>query len=452
VDETTQVFYDKAIEVINELKATRDDALKQIEAKGVVDPETKEKQARLEEANFKIITDYKELRQKHDELKKVVDGLEEKAGRLPATRVEPQSLGRMFVESDEYKSLNNAGFSRGSRASVSLKTRFETKAAVSTILSTTYPAVPNYTFVPNTYLPAVLPLSIRNLLPVTPINTGAIEYVQETWTYSADYQTPEGTAKAQSSVEYLEKTATVKTIAHYIKISRQAAADIPQIMTSIDNRLRYGVLLKEDSELLYGSGATGHLSGLMTNATAATYSTGTGDTNLDVILHAIAQVETNGYIPTNVVVSVAGWTSMIAAKNSQGMYLYAGPPVGMPTPTLWGVPVTPSLSMHTADYLVGNFTLAAELFDRESVTVDIAFENEDDFIKNLITVRGEERVLLATYYPLALIKGTLANPTPTMMMSAQPGQLGAGSAGAIEGGQQNNGEKIGNQQRAKEKV
>ena len=64
------------------------------------------------------------------------------------------------------------------------------------------------------------------------------------------------------------------------------------------------------------------------------------------------------------------------------------------------------------DYLCGAFPGNAALFDRETVNVEMAFQNEDDFVRNLITLRAEERVALAVYVPKAFAKGPfLALPT-----------------------------------------
>jgi HK97 family phage major capsid protein len=418
-------------------KANYDAAMKQLEEKHFIDPEIKSKQEKLEQDASKAI-------QMATELKTAVNTLEERAGRPNAKAQGRQTLGKMFTESEQYKS---ATFGGHFRITATLPMSIvERKAASGTITEANYPAGVISQTIPGVSFPAAQPLLIRNLLTVTATNAGAIEYVQETWTNNADYQVAEGDKKAQSQVDYVDKTATVKTIAHFIKVSRQAAADIPQVMTSVDNRLRYGVLLKEDKELLYGSGAAGHLSGLMTNATAATGTLPTGGTAIDAILMAILQLNASGYVPTNVVLSAAGWGGIMSLKNSQGSYLYSGPPVGMAAPSIWGVPVTPSLSMNATDFLVGSFPMNAELFDRESVTVDIAYENEDDFVRNLITVRAEERIMLAVYAPLAFIKGTLTLPTGFEFQT--PSQVEGGNGKTLESGQ-SSGTHVGTQHKAK---
>ncbi|WP_019517140.1 phage major capsid protein [Sphingomonas sp. Mn802worker] len=60
-------------------------------------------------------------------------------------------------------------------------------------------------------------------------------------------------------------------------------------------------------------------------------------------------------------------------------------------------------------FLVGAFKVAATLYDRLKPEVLISSENADDFEKNLLTMRCEERLGLAVKRPAALIKGPFAN-------------------------------------------
>lgn len=66
--------------------------------------------------------------------------------------------------------------------------------------------------------------------------------------------------------------------------------------------------------------------------------------------------------------------------------------------------------MAANDFLVGAFRLGAQLFDRMAIEVLVSSENEDDFIRNLLTIRAEERLALAVYRPAAFVKGNLVNP------------------------------------------
>lgn len=61
--------------------------------------------------------------------------------------------------------------------------------------------------------------------------------------------------------------------------------------------------------------------------------------------------------------------------------------------------------MAVNEFLTGAFNLAAQIFDRQDVEVLLSSENEDYFVKNMLTIRVEERLALAVYRPEAFVKG-----------------------------------------------
>jgi HK97 family phage major capsid protein len=81
--------------------------------------------------------------------------------------------------------------------------------------------------------------------------------------------------------------------------------------------------------------------------------------------------------------------------------------------TVWSVPLVISPSMAAGSFLVGAFGQSCVLFTRQLLIVEIAFENEDDFVRNLATLRAEERVGLAIPVPAGLIKGTFTATAAT---------------------------------------
>jgi hypothetical protein len=65
--------------------------------------------------------------------------------------------------------------------------------------------------------------------------------------------------------------------------------------------------------------------------------------------------------------------------------------------------------------MIGAFDAAAQIFDRQNVIVELSPEKENDFIKNKVTIRCEERLVLSMKQPLPPITGlaaTLTNFTP----------------------------------------
>ena len=57
------------------------------------------------------------------------------------------------------------------------------------------------------------------------------------------------------------------------------------------------------------------------------------------------------------------------------------------------------------EFLAGAFRTGAQLFDREDANVVISTENVDDFEKNMVSIRCEERVALAVKRPEAFVTG-----------------------------------------------
>lgn len=64
--------------------------------------------------------------------------------------------------------------------------------------------------------------------------------------------------------------------------------------------------------------------------------------------------------------------------------------------------------MTQGTFLVGAFETATQIYDRMQTEVAISDQDRDNFIKNMLTIRGEERLAFAVKRPAALIAGNLA--------------------------------------------
>jgi HK97 family phage major capsid protein len=63
--------------------------------------------------------------------------------------------------------------------------------------------------------------------------------------------------------------------------------------------------------------------------------------------------------------------------------------------------------MQQDDFLTGAFRLGAQILDRMEIEILISTENADDFEKNMVTIRAEERLAFAVYRPEAFVTGSL---------------------------------------------
>lgn len=250
-------------------------------------------------------------------------------------------------------------------------------------------------------------MTIRALLAPGSTNSNSIEYDREKVFTNSAAPVAEGATKPQSEIQYEDATSPVRTIAHWMRASVQILADAPGLRSIIDQRLRYGLAYAEEVQLLTGSGSGQNLTGLITAATA--YSAPgslTASTPVDVVRLMILQVALAEYPANGIVMNPIDMAAIEMSKDSAGGYLI-GDPQGTIQKRLWGLPVVETQAIGVDKSLVGAFHLAAQIFDRQDATVEVSTEDQDNFVKNKVTIRAEERLALAIYRPAALVYGDL---------------------------------------------
>jgi HK97 family phage major capsid protein len=108
---------------------------------------------------------------------------------------------------------------------------------------------------------AMLPFSMEALLPSTTTGSNAIEFTKENVFTNSAAEAAEGAAKGESSLTWTLVNMPVSTVAHWIKISKQLAADAPALAAYVNSRMRYGVNQKVDTQLVVGDGTAPNISG-----------------------------------------------------------------------------------------------------------------------------------------------------------------------------------------------
>lgn len=255
---------------------------------------------------------------------------------------------------------------------------------------------------------ATTPLRLRDLIPGGTTQADSIGYARETGLTGAVVPIAPGGLKTQAGLTYALVTSAVRTIPAYMKASAQLTEDYAAFQSWIDTRLQYALALAEDNQLLNGNGVAPNLDGLLINAVPVTTVAGTGGIAvLDNVAAGIAAVFGFGHVPDGIVLNPGDWGKALTVKAVAGGEYLLGDPSEVEQPfSLWGIPLVLSPSMTSGRYLVGQFNPHCQLFDRDTVAVEVAEQNEDDFVRDLITVRAEERLALAIYQPGAFGKGT----------------------------------------------
>jgi HK97 family phage major capsid protein len=349
----------------------------------------------LKEKADKALSEQAEMRGRLQEIEQIV--ARRASPDKPASAKTP---GELFIENEKVKAFCAEKSSRG---------RVRVDMATITSASNSAGALVEPMRIPGIVSLPERRLTVRDLL--TPGRTGqnAVQFVQETgFTNNARVQS-EGTLKGESNIAFELVTKSVSTVAHFLVASKQILDDAPMLQSHIDGRLRYGLAYKEEDQLLNGDGTGVNLHGILPQATA--YSPAfspVGGTMIDTMRLAILQSELAEFPATGIVLNPIDWTRIELTKDEEGRYIFANPQ-NVAGPMLWSRPVVATQAMDPDDFLTGAFRLGAQVFDREDANVEISTEDSDNFRKNLVTIRAEERLVLAVYRPEAFVYGDFGN-------------------------------------------
>lgn len=325
---------------------------------------------RLEKGENNLSTlkgDVDEALKSMGDVKARLDAIEQKQARRAQNQEPEKSLGERLFESDAFKQFADNP-TAGNRAKLNIKA---TITSATTDTSGAAGALVQTQRLGGIVAPPDQRLRVRDLLMKGTTDSNALEYVRETgFTNSAAAQHNEGDKKAQSHIKFDTQSVSVRTLAHYVKASRQILDDASALASYINGRLIYGLKLVEDRQLLNGDGENGNLKGIIPQATAfadkATLST---YTIIDQLRLAQLQAVLAEYPASGIVLNPIDWAKIELEK--------------------------------------GAFNLGAQIFDRQQAAIAVATENEDDFVRNLVTILCEERLALAVYRPEAFIYGDL---------------------------------------------
>ena len=253
-------------------------------------------------------------------------------------------------------------------------------------------------------------LMVADLFGSETISGNALTYYVESSTVEGGVTTVAelGTKPLTSFGDPTAKTVSLQKIAAHYKESDELIADAPWLASSINNR---GVYLHqkyvEDFLLTTLSGTSGL--GTSSDATVAG------------IFKAMMTVQENtGFAADAIVISPADYQKLRLAKDSNGQYYGGGYFYGQygeggitEQPPIWGLRTVVTSAVSAGTAYVGAFKLGGSVIRKGGMSVAIANQNEDDFIKNMITIVIEERLALAVRYPGAFVKITGTFPDPS---------------------------------------
>lgn len=326
-----------------------------------------------------------------------------------AAEAMPESIGERFVKSEAYQAMASG---RQTAA------RFETKTAI----VNTYPESSVQPLVQGDRMLSIHTtpnrrLTLRDILPVSPTNSNLIEFTRENaFTNNAgpqrDAASPlaavENQTLPESANTFTLATTPVVTLGHWIPMSQQVLGDSQMLANHINGRLMYGLKLKEETQLLKGTGTGREISGIQTNATAYVPESPQLTNEIDIIRDCITQAQGNEYAPNFIVLNPADWDSIQRRKvgSSDDRYVYGDPNMSWLATPLWGLTPIVTNSQTSGTFLIGD-TNGAMVFDRQEASVEMSMDDSTNFQKMMVSVRATERLALAIFRTEAFYSGSL---------------------------------------------
>jgi HK97 family phage major capsid protein len=329
-------------------------------------------------------------------------------GAMIGTLAEPKTVGRLFVESAQFKASQHLpeGIS-GKPMEIDLDAVYGPRQAFATLFDTSTGYAPQSIRLPTPITPGEQPVTVASLMPEGRTSQASIAYMEETTTTNAAAETAEGAAKPEAALAFTEKTSAVRKIATSLPVTDESLEDVPFVESYIDSRLGLFVRQREDSQLLVGNGTAPNLRGILNVSGIGTQARGT-DASQDAIFKAATVVFTQSFLDaTGVVIHPTNWQTIRLMTTVDGIYLF-GPPSQPGPDSIWGYDVVRTTAITLNTGLVGAFRSAAEIFRRSDVAISIGWIN-DQFVKNQRTILAEERLALVVFRPKGFCKVTGLN-------------------------------------------
>lgn len=234
---------------------------------------------------------------------------------------------------------------------------------------------------------------VRDLITVGQTDSDTVEYARQTAYTNAAAETAESTvvtdgAKPEATIAFEKVTASVKTIAHWVPITKRALSDAGQLRTYVEQILRYGLDKRLEEQIVAGNGVGDNITGITATSGILTQAKGT-DSVADAIHKAITQIRLGFNEPNGIALHPNDWEIVRLAKDSTGNYLLGGPGMAA-AEQLWGLPVAVSSAVTDDTGIVGDFRQAA-LWLREGPVVLASDSHSDFFTRNLVALLAEMR-------------------------------------------------------------
>lgn len=250
------------------------------------------------------------------------------------------------------------------------------------------------------YVPIVdLPTPLTDVVNHETVSTTAVQFVTEDFVLGADV-VAEGATRPETTVEFTQVTAALETVSNWTAVTKQAAADFGRVTSLITNRIYRGIINKVEALIatVITSAPTSGAGAIQTNVYA---STGSPLDLLSSIREGQAQALALGYVPNAVLMNPldrAAADVAILRQTLTGAQVHDA---------FWDLKIVTSPLVAAGDAYVGDFKTAVTIYDRGDTTLAMTDSHADNFLKGVLTLMGDVRVLPYMIVPKAIVKCTV---------------------------------------------
>jgi HK97 family phage major capsid protein len=202
----------------------------------------------------------------------------------------------------------------------------------------------------------------------------------------------EGGVKTESTPAWADITQNQITIAAFARLSEQAIRSSGALQSCIDLHLRREIMTMADSVMMLGSVVAGStFAGLEALAPTQANPDAANLDEIEKLIAAFAMTRrANGYAPDLVIVNPADWQNAVTRTTGEGEYIN-GSVFTMPPLVIAGMRVAFSAVIDSQKALLVD-TRYVDMMVSDQVRVEVGHVN-DEFIRNIVTVRAELGVL-----------------------------------------------------------
>jgi len=336
--------------------------------------------------------DAKKKGQTLEELKSQVDAMAAKANAMKSNIVKEYS-SRSAVLEDSVKEMVTENFDK-----IKSETPFSSTKLGTMTLGGELTGTSQISYVPNSQMRSIQSNPrLYELFRIIPTATGNVTFPRGNSPVgegSFGAQT-EGNAKAQLDYDVTMVNVSVPFIAGYVKVSRQMLQDLPFLQAYLSQSL------VEDFNQAVN---TRFLNTIASGSTALSSSETYTSTKM---VDGIAQHAALGLGNANLILTThKAWGDVLKTKPSD--FSVPGGTVIAPDGSVRvaGIAVVPHIQVTTGRFYVLN-TDAFAIAQASGFTVRSTETDQDDFIKNIVTYRGEARIELLSFQPKAAVYGTI---------------------------------------------